>query len=308
MPICSPGSKALSVEEQTYANTLVESVIHFSSTAPVTSSTRKKSQAQSSSTPSESRQQSIAKPNDRFSLIKDLSAHTFADLAVHVVKSYYQDDRVHLHVTDYTVNRSLFDHGDKSDEEKEGGAFLTRPTREKRAWQGPRGRMTLEVTLWEPHSFYARENVTEDAYILLRNVHVKANKMNGLLEGVMHTDKRYPEKVDIRVIEEDRQNDPRVVELMTRKREYWKQTRMNKRKLADDFSDGDDAKPKKNSKQRRKELLRQKKQQEQRKQQQQAKSMQREEGQTEIPSTMNKSNRPNPYSKSFNVMEINHDR
>jgi hypothetical protein len=214
---------------------------------------------------------------------------------------YYQDDRVHLYVTDYTVNKSLFDYGDKSDEENEGGAddtfgFLTRPTREKRAWQGPRGRMTLQVTLWDPHSYHARENVTEDAYILLRNVHVKADRTNGLLEGVMHTDKKYPEKVDVRVIEEDHQNDPRLVELMTRKREYWKQNITKKRKLAEDFGDGDDSKPKKNSKQRRKELQRQKKQQEQRKQQQQTKSQQREEGQTEIPSTMHKSNRPNPYS------------
>ncbi|KAE8555389.1 hypothetical protein EYB25_000084 [Talaromyces marneffei] len=300
MPVCSPGSKALSVEEQTYANTLVESVIHYMSTTSATPSTRKKGHAESSSTPSESRRQVIAKPKDKFSLIKDLSARTFADLAVHVVKMFYQDDRVHLYVTDYTVNKSLFDYGDKSDEENEGGTddtfgFLTRPTREKRAWQGPRGRMTLQVTLWDPHSYYARENVTEDGYILLRNVHIKADKMNGLLEGVMHTDKKYPEKVDVRLLEDDHQDDPRVFELKTRKREYWRQNRTNKRKLAEDFGDGDDGKPKKNSKQRRKELHRQKKQQEQRKQQQQNKSLQREEGQSEIPSTMNKSNRPNPY-------------
>lgn len=307
MPVYSPGSKALSVEEQTYANTLVESIVHFSSTASVTSSTRRKGQAESSSTPSESRQQAKALPKDKFSLIKDLSAHTFADLAVHVIKMYYQDDRVHLYVTDYTVNKLLFDYGDKPDEENEAEAddtfgFLTRPTREKRVWQGPRGRMTLQVTLWDPHSYYARENVTEDANILLRNVHVKADRTNGLLEGVMHTDKKYPEKVDVRIIEGDRQNDPRIVEFMTRKHEYWRQNRTNKRKLAEDFGDGDDGKPKKNSKQRRKELQRQKKQQEQRKQQQQAKSLQREEGQTEIPSTMNKSNRPNPYSKSLTVV------
>lgn len=305
MPVCSPGSKTLSVEEQTYANTLVESVIHFSSTASVTSSTRRrKGHAKSSSSPNENKQHAITKPKDKFSLIKDLSAHTFADLAVHVVKMFYLDERVHLYVTDYTVNKSLFDYGDKSDEESEGAdndtfGFLTRPTREKRAWQGPRGRMTLQVTLWDPHSYYARENVTEDVYILLRNVHVKADKMNGLLEGVMHTDKMYPEKVDIRVLDEDHQDDPRIVELKTRKREYWKQNRTNKRKLAEDFGDGDDGKSKKNSKQRRKELQRQKKQQEQRKQQQQAKSLRREEGQTEIPSTMNKSTRPNPHSKSL---------
>lgn len=313
MPVCSPGSKALSVEEQAYANTLVESVIHFSSTASVTSSTRRKGHAKSS-TPNEYRKQAIAKPKDKFSLIKDLSAHTFADLAVHVVKMFYLDERVHLYVTDYTVNKSLFDYGDQSDEENEGGdddtfGFLTRPTREKRAWQGPRGRMTLQVTLWDPHSYYARENVTEDVYILLRNVHVKADKMNGLLEGVMHTDKMYPEQVDIRVLDEDHQDDPRIVELKTRKREYWKQNRMNKRKLAEDFGDGDDGNPKKNSKQRRKELQRQKKQQEQRKQQQQAKSLQREEGQTEIPSTMNKSTRPNPHSKSLiTLTKVDFDR
>ncbi|EED12893.1 telomere-binding alpha subunit central domain protein [Talaromyces stipitatus ATCC 10500] len=299
MPVCSPGSKALTVEEQTYAHTLLEAAIYSRSTVSATPSSRRKGHAESSSTPSESVRQATAKPKkkDRFSLVKDLSVNTFADLAVHVVKMWYQDDRVHLYVTDYTVNKSLFDYGDKSDEDEgaadDGLGFLTRPTREKRAWQGPKGRMTLQVTLWDPHSYYARENVHEDGYILLRNVHVKADKMNGLLEGVMHTDHKYPEKVDVRVLEDNQQDDPRIVELKTRKREYWKQNRTNKRELAEDFGDGDEGGSKKNAKKRRKDQQRQKRQQEQRKQQN--KPPQREEGQTEIPGTVNKSNRPNPH-------------
>ena len=63
--------------------------------------------------------------------------------------------------------------------------------------------MTLQVTLWDPHSSYARENVYEDTYAALSNVRVKLDKMNGAMEGVLHTDQMYPEKVSIRALEGD---------------------------------------------------------------------------------------------------------
>lgn len=235
---------------------------------------------------------------------------TFVDLTVHVVKTWYQDDRVHLYVTDYTVNKSLFEYRDKSDDEDDGEGegesifgdrfgFTTRDAHEKRAWQGPMGRMTLQITLWEPHSTFARENVSEGAYVALSNVHVKADKMNGIIEGAIHTDKWYPKKVGIRILEDDHE-DSRFLDLQNRKRDYWHRNKMNKRKAAEDF--GESGNSKKNAKKRRKEQQRLKRQQEQQQQKQQ--QLRKEEGQTEIPNTMLRANRPNPHSMHSFLLSI----
>jgi protection of telomeres protein 1 len=247
----------------------------------------------------------VIKKRDRFSLIKNLSMDTFVDLTVHVVKTWYQDDRVHLYVTDYTVNKSLFDYQEKSNDDEEGGTFgdefgfMTRNTREKRTWQGPMGRMTVQITLWDPHSTYAREHVHEDSYVALSNVRVKTDKMNGIMEGVIHTDKMYPHKLGIRLLEDD-DEDSQFDELKNRKREYWRQNKMNKRKVTEDFGENDG--PRKNAKKRRKERLKTQQEQRQKQQQQQRK----EEGQTEIPVTMLPTKGPNPHSMHslFSFFEV----
>lgn len=303
IPACSPGSKELTTEEQNYANSLLETVVRSRSGVSETASSKKGGHAQSLSVLAESSQNIISTSrSDRFALIKDLSANSFADLIVHVVKTWYQDERVHLYVTDYTINKSLFDYAESSDEEDRDAAnnesaFLTRATREKRPWQGPKGRMTLQIMLWEPHSYFARENAHEGDFVSLRNVHIKPDS-NGRLEGVMHTDRKYPEKVAINILEDGQHNDPRFVELKNRKREYWKQNRTNKRKITDDFGNGNEGgSSKAKAKKKRKEQQRQRNQQEQRKQQVNKPPPAREEGQTEMPATVNKSNRPNPYSE-----------
>lgn len=302
LPVCSPGFNALTLEEKTYANTLLDSVTHSRSNISSTPMSSRHTEALTTQSNDKNKTNSVSKKESKFKLIKNLKTDTYADLTVHVVKTWYQDNRVHLYVTDYTTNKSLFDYQDKSDDENGGTAgdelgYLTRITREKRSWSGPKGRMTLQVTLWDPHASYARDNVSEDTYVALSNVRVKLDKMNGMMEGVIHTDQMYPNKVNIRVIEPD-SGDFIFTELKDRKREYWRQNKKNKRKLAEDF--GEDGGVKKNAKKRRKEQQRLKKQQEHQQQQQQQKPPPRkEEGQTEIPVTMHRSHIPNPYSMCF---------
>ncbi|OKL57574.1 hypothetical protein UA08_07010 [Talaromyces atroroseus] len=296
IPACSPGSSALNLEETTYANWLLDTLARSRSNTSSTPVERHRTEPSTDPIGAKQQNTAVAKKRDRFSLIKNLSMDTFVDLTVHVVKTWYQDDRVHLYVTDYTVNKSLFDYRDKSDDDADGDGgtfgdefgFMTRNTREKRTWEGPMGRMTVQVTLWDPHSTYAKENVREDSYVALSNVRVKTDKMNGIMEGVMHTDKKFPHKLGIRILDED-DDEPRFADLKKRKREYWRQNRMNKRKVAEDFGE-EDGVPKKNAKKRRKEQLRQKKQQEQRQRQQR-----KEEGQTEIPIAVISAKGPNPH-------------
>lgn len=151
--------------------------------------------------------------------------------------------------------------------------------------------MTLQVTLWQPHSAYAKENVHEDSYVALNNVHIKSERLTGRTEGVIHGDRLYPDKVGIRVLN-DEDDDPRFLELKKRKREYWKQNRLKRGQIAEELEE--EGVPKKISKKRRKELQREKKQQEQK---QQA-AQKREEGQPEI-ATILRADKPNTYSMNY---------
>ncbi|CRG83729.1 Protection of telomeres protein 1 [Talaromyces islandicus] len=296
MPAYSPGSRPLSFEEKAYANSLLNSVVHAGPQVP---SSQTKGQPVGPST------QVKPKPTnkrDRFTLIKSVTPNTFADLIVHVVKTWYDDNTVNLYVTDYTVNKSLFNYGDdNSDEEEDEGrtgdnfGYLGKSTRANRIWRGPHGRMTLQVTLWDPHSAYAKENVLEDSYVSLSNVHLKSERQNGRTEGIMHTDRMYPDKVQIRVLD-DEDDDPRFLELKKRKHEHWRQNKLKRGQIAEEL--GEEGRTKKTSKKRRKEQLRQKEQQ-----QRQEAVRKREEGQPELAAIL-RADKANPHIQAKNPAKV----
>jgi hypothetical protein len=288
MPAYSPNSRPLSSKEEAYANSLLNSIAHAEPQDP---SSQPKGQPVR---PSTEEKPESTKKIDKFSLIKNVTPGKFADLIVHVVKMWCDDNTVNLYVTDYTVNKLLFNYGDdKSDDDEDEGragdnfGYLPNSTRATRIWRGPHGRMTLQVTLWEPHSAYAKENVLEDPYVVLRNVHIKSEKQHGRTEGIMHTDRQYPEKIQIRVLD-DNDEDPRFLELKKRKHEHWRQNKLKRGQVAEEL--GEEGGAKKNSKKRRKEQLRQKKQQ-----QKQEADRKREEGQPEIAAIL-RADKANPYS------------
>jgi protection-of-telomeres protein 1 len=290
MPAYSPGSRALSREEDAYAKSLLNSAVHTESQVPPS-----QTKGQAVGLSAEVKPQST-KNRDKFSLIKAVAPKKFADLIVHVVKTWYDDNTVNLYVTDYTVNKALFNYDDdKSDDEDEDEGrtgdyfgYLGTSTRANRIWRGPHGRMTLQVTLWQPHSAYAKDNVQEDSYVALNNVHIKSETQTGRTEGVIHTDRMYPDKVGIRLLD-DEDDDPRFLELKKRKREYWRQNKLKRGQIAEEL--GEEGGPKKNTKKRRKELQRQKKQQ----QQKQQAAQKREEGQPEIAAIL-RADKANPHS------------
>jgi hypothetical protein len=63
---------------------------------------------------------------------------------------------------------------------------------------GPYGKLTLGAALWPPHSIAAQCNVKEGDFVELRNVKMKLEA--GRLEGVLHTDRKYPDRVNVRVL------------------------------------------------------------------------------------------------------------
>ena len=162
---------------------------------------------------------------DKFSLIKDVACDVFYDLVGQAVKIYAHNDRVELYLTDYTSNNLLFNYEWGQDDEersnREGDEYnYIAPSSTTRAWPGPFGKMTMTVTLWPPHSYFVRQNLNESDFVHLRNVRIRFSK-DAKLEGSLHSDRRYPDRVDVTILK-DNQNDDRVKDVLRRKRDYAK--------------------------------------------------------------------------------------
>ena len=167
-----------------------------------------------------------SKPRDKFSLVQNIQADKFSDIIAEVVKTYPLDDRQELYVTDYTSNNELFNYlqsADEGDREgREGDDFGYIPKSQKN-WPGPHGKHTLLVTLWQPHSNYARENVKERDFVQLRNVRIKYGREVARLEGTLYCDQAYPDRLYISKLKPDGvDTDERLKDLVRRRRDYWK--------------------------------------------------------------------------------------
>lgn len=150
---------------------------------------------------------------NKFSLIKDLKADTYYDLTGQVVKIYPSNGIVEIYVSDYTPNQLLFDYVLGNGAGRDNSLY-------NRKWPGPFGKHTLTVTLWPPHSDFAQNSVEESDLVNLRNVHVKWSK-GAKLEGVIHTDRMYTDRLGINVISDtQKENDEKVKDLLRRKLEY----------------------------------------------------------------------------------------
>ncbi|RAH67637.1 telomere-binding alpha subunit central domain protein [Aspergillus aculeatinus CBS 121060] len=190
----------------------------------------------------------------KFSLIKDIEEQTFVDLVGEVIKIYPNDsEKALLYLTDYTSNKDLHDYspdnGEGSGEGCEGDTFNYQ-RRFRKKWTGPAGQLSLPVTLWEPHAAYARQHVKEDDIVLLYNVHIKKNRVNGRLEATIHTNRTNPLAANVVVVQPHK--DVRAQQLIDRKTAYW-ESHPRKRKPAEE--DNQKAPKKVKSKTRKKEAL-----------------------------------------------------
>ncbi|PGH00914.1 hypothetical protein AJ79_08069 [Helicocarpus griseus UAMH5409] len=230
--IMRPQTRELTSVEKSYALSLMGV-----STTVSTPSTNLGPRVQSVTAATPSRPLAIKPPTPRgrpkFSLIEDLLYNTFVDLVVQVVKTYPEDySRFLLYVTDYTQNKDLFNYA-LQDGGSRGGDEYGYTSGFKRTWPGPYGQMTLQVTLWEPHCHFARQNIKENDFVLLQNVNIKMAQVNGYMEGTIHTDRLYPDKIKVIPVNDD--DDEDVKKLVKRKIEYWK--RIKSEKLGVDSND-----------------------------------------------------------------------
>lgn len=244
---CRPGMSIPSPEEMKYARHLFKLYAGNEVRAVATSPALNYHAARGQSTGF-----IVHPPNtkaDKFRLIKDAALHTYVDLVGQVVKTFSEYDKYILYVTDYTEHRQLYDYAMVC-EGHAGDEFNF--TRAERKWPGPYGRMTLQVTLWEPHASFARQNVRKDDFLLLRNVHIKFGQSQDAMEGVLHTDRLYPKKVDIKPLDKD-EPDERLRDLVKRKLQYWGRIgadlRKGSQKRALETGDTNTKKPKKDNSQ-----------------------------------------------------------
>ena len=181
------------------------------------------SSAATSTSPSSSSKPLSSKPlprREKFSLLQDIKADTYYDLVGQVVKLFPGNGIVELYITDYTSNGLLYDYEWHENEEESGYSY--KQSTYDRKWPGPWGRQTLTVTLWPPHNYFAQNSVEEQEIVHLRNVHVRWSK-GGKLEGVLHTDKMYPDRLGISVLgEREKEDNEKVKEMFRRRSDYRK--------------------------------------------------------------------------------------
>jgi protection-of-telomeres protein 1 len=166
---------------------------------------------------------------DKFSLLKDVRAgqsNQYYDLIGQVVKVFETSQGyVDIQFSDYTSNSQFYEHVCEEhtadykncDPYVYGNKVPDRP--DSHAWQGPYGKFTITITLFDENAVRATTMEVNEWY-LLRNVKI-CKRESGTLEGKMHGDggKVLVEALD--TTKGSAQIDPRLLEAIKRKRDYW---------------------------------------------------------------------------------------
>jgi protection-of-telomeres protein 1 len=157
-------------------------------------------------------------------LLSEVQPSKFYDLTVEVIRCWtgYEGGST-LYVTDYTSNNLFFEYSKEDDDL--GGldpAYQFDEGSGKKVWKGPAGKMALQITLWSPHSDFVNEQVQEGDVINLTNVNIvhHKNAMN-ILEGKMHGDRKYPNRINVTQANRASQL---CKDLLTRKDAHWKKS------------------------------------------------------------------------------------
>lgn len=194
--------------------------------------------------------QMSANIRDKFSLLQDVQEDRFYDLIVQVAREPYDElDKCTLWVTDYTENERFFHHKldtSNRDDGADGDPFgYTNKHRisTPKSWPGPFGKRSLQVTCYEPHWTFIREEdmVKRKVWLKLRNVQVKYGHNCNNLEGKLRGDQRYPGRIGVEVLETthvddiDKEDDTvdhvRLKAAVRRHRDYEKAFKEQLRKL-----------------------------------------------------------------------------
>ncbi|KAK3299145.1 uncharacterized protein B0H64DRAFT_472321 [Chaetomium fimeti] len=168
----------------------------------------------------------------KFSLLRDVEEGKFYDLVVQVAREPYAGfDLVTLYVSDYTENPHFHPrvweglseptsgYGDPYGYTTGGGDMP------REDWVGPYGKRSLQLTCFEPHSSYIRDEVKAGQWVMLRNVQIKHGKNGQFLEGFMRGERNASSTtINVHVLETRDADtiDPTLKEALRRCRDYQK--------------------------------------------------------------------------------------
>ncbi|KAK4142175.1 uncharacterized protein C8A04DRAFT_13480 [Dichotomopilus funicola] len=169
----------------------------------------------------------------KFSLLQDVTEGQFCDLIVQVARDPHHDfEKSTIYVSDYTENPNFYPRvwQDSPDPASMGGdpygyTAGDGPEVATKEWVGPYGKMSIQVTCYEPHAFVVREEVRAGTWVKLRNVQIKYGNNGQNLEGFMRGEQNASTgRVNVDVFEMDAQDpetvDPKLKEALRRCRDY----------------------------------------------------------------------------------------
>lgn len=183
---------------------------------------------------------------DKFSLLENLSDGTFADVIAEIVREPYDlGDKVTLWISDYTQNISFFSHVFKgfgaSEQESDPYGYTLRFSKIDSAdgdWTGPYGKMSLQITCFEPHATAIRQQrMSKGSWVLIRNLQIKYGHNAANLEGYLRGD-QYTQRLNLNIslldhCEDASAIDPRLKEAIRRKRDYERTKKRQLKSLSD---------------------------------------------------------------------------
>ncbi|KAK2590518.1 hypothetical protein QQS21_011804 [Conoideocrella luteorostrata] len=166
----------------------------------------------------------------KFSELKDVRDGKFVDTVAQIVREPYDlGDKYTLWISDYTEN-PLFYHyqlmggrGQGGDPDGHANKFGTSPSSSE--WSGPFGKLSLQVTCFEPHASVIRKHkLTVGAWLSLRNMQIKFGHNNVNLEGYVREDREAPGKINVsqEQTHDSEATRPELKSALRRKRDYEK--------------------------------------------------------------------------------------
>lgn len=182
--------------------------------------------------------------NQKFSLLKDLRPDKFHDLIGEVIRVYdTTPDSITIYLSDYTSQELFYDNpvdgGEPADLTRDGDeyGYTVSRTRKPTDWPGPYGKMAMQLTIYPPHIQYIRDHVKTNSWVMIKNVHTRMSP-RGQLEGRLHGDRRWPERIQVSLLEPSSENpemtDTRLKDGIRRKRAYWRRLKEDIKELRDE--------------------------------------------------------------------------
>lgn len=170
----------------------------------------------------------------KFSLLKDARDGIFISFIGRLAKDPYDEgDKLTLWVSDYTENQAFFRHtfeGVQSLRNDPYGYTSHENNTATQKWVGPFGKRSIQITCYEPHAGYLRdEQVGAGQWLFLRNVQIKLGHNGANLEGKLREDRgAMAGRINVEILDTLGQDgdkdsiDPRFKDAVRRWRAYEK--------------------------------------------------------------------------------------